>query len=77
MVLRTFLLGASLAVLLAGCSSDDLARTTETSQAAKVTIAAGLHEGTRVSFTPEPGVAEKLKVAWESSDALFAIAAGT
>lgn len=77
MVLRTFLLGASLAVLLAGCSSDDLARTTGTSQATKVTIAAGLHEGTRVSFTPEAGVAEKLKVAWESSDALFAIAAGT
>ncbi|SFG30927.1 fimbrillin family protein [Prevotella sp. KH2C16] len=73
MVLRKIFLAAASLILLGGCSSDELANTTGGSKTPGVTISAGMDEGTRVSFTPYTEGAERLKVAWESSDALFAV----
>ena len=77
MVLRKISFGACLVSFLLGCSSDELTHAGGNSQSAKVTIAAGVDEGTRVSFTPYTEGLERLKVAWESSDALFAVVAGS
>lgn len=77
MVLRKISFGACLVSFLLGCSSDELTHAGGNSQSAKVTIAAGVDEGTRVSFTPYTEGLERLKVAWESSDALFAVASSS
>lgn len=77
MVLRNIFLGACFASLLAGCSSDEPIHAGGNSQSASVTIAAGVDEGTRVSFTTDTEGVERLKVAWESTDALFAVVAGS